>query len=125
MEPEQPGYLEAREPEIPEESSTGIPPRMAAVLSYFAGFLSGVLFLFVERENAYVRFHAMQSTITFGALFVASVVFRFIPVLGRPLAFLTAVIGLILWLHLMYRALQGEWYKLPWAGDLAEEQLGL
>ena len=103
MEPEQPGgpgpeelELETQEPEIPEESSTGIPPRMAAVLSYLLGFVSGVVFLVVERENAYVRFHAMQSTITFGALFVANIVLRFIPVVGRLLVFLIAVAARIM-----------------------------
>ena len=40
-------------------------PNLAAALAYLGGMLSGIAFLILEKENRYVRFHAMQSTITF------------------------------------------------------------
>jgi uncharacterized membrane protein len=64
----------------------------------------------------------MQSTLGFGALFVVYVVAGLVPLLGPALAFLLSAVGVVLWLHLMYRAWQGQWYKLPWIGDVAEEQ---
>lgn len=105
-------------------SSTGLDPKLAGVLCYLLGILSGVAFLVIEKDSAFVRFHALQSTLTFGALIVAQVVVRWIPVLGSILGFLLTLVGIVLWLHLMYRAYQGQWYKLPYIGDLVEDQLG-
>ena len=51
-----------------EESSTGLTPRVAAVLAYLAGPFSGVLVLLAERTSGYVRFHAWQSVLGLGAL---------------------------------------------------------
>ena len=87
-------------------------------LCYFLGFISGAFFLFTEKENKFVRFHAMQSTITFGVLFLVS----FVPVLGWVLSVFLIPLSLLLWLFLMYKAYQGEKFKLPVIGDLAEQQ---
>ena len=51
-------------------SSTGLDANVAAVLAYAFGAISGVVFLIIERKSAYVRFHAMQSTLTFLAVTV-------------------------------------------------------
>jgi uncharacterized membrane protein len=65
----------------------------------------------------------MQSIVTFLALFVISMIIGFIPILGWMLSGLLGLIGLVLWLLLMFKAYQGEMYKLPIAGDLAEKQI--
>ena len=87
-------------------------------LCYVFGFVSGIFFLLTEKENKFVRFHAMQSTMVFGAVFLISC----IPVLGWALSVLLVPLSLILWLFLMYKAYQGEKFKLPVIGDLAEKQ---
>lgn len=51
-------------------TSLGMKADLAALLSYLAGILTGIIFYLLEKENKYVRFHAMQSIVTFGFFFV-------------------------------------------------------
>ncbi len=81
------------------------------------------MFLLIEKDNKFVRFHAMQSVVAFVPITIASVVFGFIPVVGGILNLLLSLISLVLWLVLMYQAFQGNYFKLPKAGDYAETQL--
>jgi uncharacterized membrane protein len=115
----------AEEPMAPDPSSTGLDPTLAALLAYLLGFISGLLFLLIEKKSRFVRFHAMQSTLTFLALTVVSFVAGFVPLLGALVGFVASVVGLVLWVLLMVRALQGDWYKLPVVGDMAEERARL
>ena len=87
-------------------------------LCYILGVISGIFFLLTEKENKFVRFHAMQSTMTFGILFLV----LFVPILGWVLSAFLIPLSLILWLFLMYKAYQKEKFKLPVIGDLAEQQ---
>jgi len=90
-------------------------------LTYFLGFITGVIFLLVEKKNSFVRFHAMQSIITFGGLFIVNIVLQAVPFLGQVVSSLLSLAGLIVWIVLMVKALQGEKFKLPFIGDLAEK----
>ena len=88
------------------------------------GWLTGVALLVAERENRFVRFHALQSTIVFGALSVVCVLLQVIPILGLLMVvFLIIPASAILWLVLMFKAYNGERFKLPIAGDVAEQQV--
>jgi uncharacterized membrane protein len=71
-----------------------------------------------------VRFHAMQSIVTFGALTVVNFILMFIPIIGWIISYLIGVLAFVLWIILMIKAYQGQKYKLPWAGDFAEKQAG-
>lgn len=106
-----------------DKTSLGISENLEGLLCYFLGFITGILFLIVEKENKFVRFHAMQSTITFGALWIVGFVIGMIPGVNL-LSPLLGLIGLVLWIFLMFKAFSGEAYKLPTIGDLAEKQLG-
>jgi uncharacterized membrane protein len=117
------GPGETQEP-LQEGSSTGLDPNLAGLLCYLLGLITGIVFLIIEKENRFVRFHAFQSLAVFGALFVLSLIAGFIPVIGRLISILLAPVGLILWILLMVKAYQGERYKIPLAGDWAEEQSG-
>jgi len=64
------------------QSSTGLDENVAGLLCYFLGFITGIVFLVVEKKSRFVKFHAMQSTITFLSLFVISVVLGWIPIIG-------------------------------------------
>ncbi len=101
-------------------SSTGLDENVAGFFCYLLGFITGIVFLVVEKQSRFVKFHAKQSTITFLALFVVMIVIGWIPVLG----ILVFVFSLILWLILMVKALRGEKYMLPIVGRLAEERAG-
>ena len=101
-----------------EKSSTGLEENVAGFFCYLLGFVSGIVFLVVEKESSFVKFHARQSTVTFLILLVISLIFGWIPVIG----FLVLISILILWLFLMVKALQGERYMLPIVGKLVEQK---
>ena len=105
------------------KTALGIDENIEGLLCYVLGFITGILFLVLEKDNKFIRFHAMQSIAVFLALFVISVVLGFIPVLGWIVSELIGIVGIILWLLLMLKAYQGEMYKLPIAGDFAEKQI--
>lgn len=98
-----------------------------AALAYFLGPVTGIIFLLMEKKNAYIRFHAMQSTIVFGAILLLNIILGIIPVLGWVVALvlspLITLISFVLWIILMWKAYNGEKYKLPYFGELAEKQL--
>jgi uncharacterized membrane protein len=102
-------------------TSTGMKPNIAALLSYLATFLTGIIFYLIEKENKFVRFHALQSIYTFGGLLAIQIVLGFVPVIGWSLIPIVSIIHLVLWVVLMIKAYQGELFKLPVVGDLAEK----
>jgi len=106
------------------KSSTGIQPNVAALLSYAAGFISGIIFIVIEKDNKFVKFHAMQSIVTFGALCVLQIACSILGFLAFLIPILQ-IVSFILWIILMIKAYQGEIFKLPVAGDIAEKQLSL
>ena len=103
------------------KTSMGIQPNVAALLSYLLGWITGLIFYLIEKENKFVRFHAFQSIVVSGALMALSIVLMVIPVIGWALIPVVQVVGLILWIICMIKAYQGEKFKLPIAGDLAEK----
>lgn len=96
---------------------------MLGAVSYLLGFITGIVLLLVEKKSSFVRFHAMQSTVLFGGLFVVNIGLGFIPLLGWLVSFVLSMGAFILWLLLMWKAFNGEKYKLPYVGDFAEKQL--
>ena len=110
--------------ETSDKTSTGLNPNTAALLSYLFGWLTGIIFFILEKDNKYVRFHALQSIIVFGILSVAGSILGWIPFFGWVVGTLIGILTFILWLVLMIKAYQGEKYKIPWAGDFAEKQVG-
>ena len=102
----------------------GVTENLEGLFCYVFGWVTGLIFLLLEQKNAFVRFHALQSLVTFLALFIASVVFGFIPVLGMLVSLILWPLGVVLWIVLMVKAYKGERYKLPVIGDFVEQQLG-
>jgi uncharacterized membrane protein len=102
--------------------STGLQPNVAGLLCYVLGWVTGIIFLVIEKDNEFVRFHAWQSIVVFGALTVVSIVLGIIPIIGWIVAWLLSVAGFILWIILMIKAYQGQRFKLPIAGNIAEKQ---
>lgn len=105
-----------------KKSSTGLDENVAALLSYALGFITGIIFFVIEKDSRYVKFHAMQSILIFGSLFVISMVLGFIPVIGWILGILITPLSFILWIVMMLLAYQGKMTKLPIVGDIAEKQ---
>jgi len=103
------------------KTSMGLEENIAGLLTYVLGWITGLVFFLIEKENKFVRFHAMQSIIVFGSLTVVSFVLSFIPFIGGIISWLLSILALVLWIVLMIKAYQGQKYKLPWAGDIAEK----
>ena len=115
------------------KTSMGIDANIAGLLTYAVGWVTGLIFFLIEKDNKFVRFHALQSLIVFGGLTVACIVVSMLWALLAMLRlfFLFSVIigingllslaGLALWIVLMVKAYQGEKFKLPVVGDIAEK----
>ena len=102
-----------------ETTSLGMRARTAGLLCYLFGWVSGLIFLLLERENRFVRFHAMQSLLFFGILSIVAWVFSHLPFFGA----IGGALGLVMfigWIVMMVKAHRGQYYKLPLFGDLAE-----
>ena len=107
-----------------EKTSTGLSENVAGLLCYVLGWVSGIVFLLIERENKFIRFHAIQSICVFGVITLAGIILGWIPFIGVVLGWIISVAGFILWIVLMIKAYQGSKYKIPWAGDFAEKRVG-
>ena len=105
-------------PESAKKTVTGLPENTEAALCYVLGWVTGLIFLLMSKDNK-IRFHAMQSLITFGALSIIS----FIPVIGWAISWILWIVGFVLWLVLIVKAYQGEEFSLPVIGDFAKKQL--
>jgi uncharacterized membrane protein len=113
------------------ESTTGLTSRTASVLSYLGWWVTGLIFWGVERRDRVVLFHAVQSTITFGALailifalgFVGLVMLSFAP---AGFTFFVSAAGVVwigsvvLWLVAIWQASQGKQLRIPLAARYAE-----
>jgi uncharacterized membrane protein len=110
-------------PQHTEKTSTGLDANLAAALSYLVGFVTGIIFLLVEKENRFVRFHAMQSTLVFAGIVLIDILLQIVPFVGALLViFIVIPASAVLWLLLMFKAYQGEEYKLPFVGQMASER---
>jgi uncharacterized membrane protein len=100
------------------KSSTGLDENVAGFFCYLLWFVTGIIFLAVERESRFVKFHAKQSTVTFLIIFVILIIIGWIPVIGT----VAWVLSLLLWLFLMIKALKGERYSVPIVGKIIGEK---
>ena len=124
------------------KSVFGLDEKFAAALSYVLGPISGIVVLVIERENRFVRFHALQSTLWFLFMWIVYWVIRLavtlitgIPfsigtILGFVLSPVIWVVMAVFWLifigsrlFLMMRAAMGHEFKLPYVGEVAWNQV--
>lgn len=122
------------------KSSTGLDENIAALLSYIFGWVSGLIFFLIEKDSRLVRFHAMQSillNVSFGVLAIVLWIVLFILVMifamvSDALVTLLSILSLLIWLVFLVgimiavilclvKAFQGQYFKLPIIGNLAEK----
>ncbi|MBP1993314.1 DUF4870 domain-containing protein [Paenibacillus eucommiae] len=108
--------------ESKKKSSTGMDENIAGLLTYVFGLITGILFLVLEKDSKFVKFHAWQSIIVSAAIIVLNMILGFIPIIGWLVSLLIAPLSFILWLFLLYQAYMGKRFKLPIIGKIAEEQ---
>jgi uncharacterized membrane protein len=108
-------------------TTINLDPNVAAGLSYLGAWLTGLIFFLLEKQNRFVRFHAMQSILIFASLTVLSIVFSIIgsvlaavSIIGCLITPIISLLWLVVWLICMINAFQGKYFKLPVIGDYAE-----
>jgi len=104
------------------ETTTGLAPNVAGLLCYVGWWISGIVFVVLEKKSIFVRFHAWQSIVTFGVLTVVQIAIAVIPFVGWILSPLVWILSVVLWILLMVQAGSGKMWKLPWVGNWAEKQ---
>jgi uncharacterized membrane protein len=106
-------------------SSSGLEPNVAGLLCYVLGFITAIIFIVIEKENKFVRFHAFQSLFFSIAIIVLNILLGVIYSIIPFLAFVHPIISLailVLWIFLMVKAYQNVLFKLPVIGDVAAKQ---
>ncbi len=104
-------------------SSTGLAENVAGALCYLLGWVTGLVFLVLEQQSAYVRYHAMQSVVTFGGIAAVSLVLSLLSGIGFVLQQALGLLSVVLWILLMVKAWQGERYRLTWISDVVDRLL--
>jgi len=104
-----------------KKSSTGLPKSTSGAISYVLGPITGVIFLIIEKDP-FVRFHAMQSIVVFGGLFIVQMLLTMTLILAI-LTPLVSLVGFVLWLMLIYKAWMGEEWEVPFLGKYARKFL--
>ena len=124
------------------KTSLGLESNVGAMLCYIANFLCclgvilAIVFLVTEKENRFVKFHAVQSLFLAGVQIAVGIIVGILGLLlGMVLdmihmSFLSwiLILGLrlilfsifiIVWIIAGIKAYGGEWYKLPVIGNFA------
>ncbi len=113
---------QAVQPSQPAQS--GMAENVAGCLSYLLGWVTGIVFFLIDKRP-FVRFHAAQSIVVFGGLFVLRLVIgAFVGPGVMMMGFgavgfagvlygLVGLAGLVLWILLMVKAYQGSRFELP------------
>ncbi|VUT27898.1 MAG: Chloroplast import component protein (Tic20) [Candidatus Syntrophoarchaeum sp. GoM_oil] len=121
------------------DTSLGLDENIEGALCYLFGWLTGIIFLVLEKDNRFVKFHAMQSIVVFlvltvlwmivGAITMAMMIGASVMgsgIIAGLLSLFSMLISLamfVLWLFLMYKAYSGEMYKIPKIGDWVESKI--
>lgn len=94
-----------------EPRPAGLDKKTSAILSYALGWLTGIIFLFVGRNDPDVKFHAAQSIVFFGAVSVVNIVLSvagsLLGVLGIVFSLAglaVAVFAVVVWIMAMVQA---------------------
>ena len=119
------------------KTTLGLDENIEGLLCYLLGAITGIVFLVLEKESDFVKFHAMQSIVISLSLMIACIVLMivgmilmFIPPVGIIFGLISIfiyllifLVGIALWIFGMYKAYQGERYKFPIFGDISEDLL--
>ena|SRR5215831_4816457 len=122
-----------------DSPTAGIEENVAGVLCYVLTWVTGLVFLLLDKRP-FVRFHAAQSIglcvggVVIGIGFWMVVLFLtfLLAVIHIPVGFLAFFLWPVVsiaffaaWVFCMYKAYQHEKFKVPIIGDLAEKMIGV
>src|SRR6266446_868462 len=122
------------------KSSTGLDANIAALLAYLLGLLGGLIFFFIEKNSRFVKFHAMQSilfnvvvgVVAIGLMIVLFILTMILGQISQGLVVIFSIISILFWLVFalvvliaaimcLIKAFQGQMFKLPVIGNMAEK----
>jgi uncharacterized membrane protein len=111
----------------PAASSEGLAENVAGLLCYVLGWLTGIVFILIDKRP-FVRFHAAQSIVVFGALTILRIGLGIVMGIGGFVGFglwalvsmALGLVGLVLWILLMIKAYQHQLYRVPIAAGIAD-----
>ena len=105
--------------------------RVLAAASYVLLVLSGVLMLVFKEDDDFVRFHSIQSIVFTVVFFIVWIALRFLEFFISFIPFtqvfillldlIFAVVFIAAWLYLMYNALEGRKYTIPFFRDFMKK----
>ncbi len=113
------------------KSALGLDANIAALLGYIIGIVA-IITLFIEKDNKFVRFHAIQSLLYHAAFTIIFIAFMFFTAIlafisGTLASLFSLLLGLV-WLgaiagiiFLAYKAFKSEIFKFPIIGDMADK----
>lgn len=101
-------------------TSLGLDPRLESALCYALGWISGLILLFVEKQNREVRYHALQSVIVFGALNILTWVLGGLWIIGTLLGPFLWFVTIAAWIGLMVTAYVNYPVKIPYVSEYAD-----
>ncbi len=119
-------------------TQTGLSENVAGLLCYVLGWITGLIFLLIDKRP-FVRFHAAQSLIAFGALQIISIILTMGFVGGSvfsgafswsafgfwiTMRHLVVLIAFIAWIVGMIKAYQHERFRFPIVADFADQIVG-
>jgi uncharacterized membrane protein len=115
-------------PDFNKKSSTGMEPKIAVLISHVgflvgAGWLSGLIIYLLEKDNRFVKFHAMQSLVIGVAeviLYIVAAILTVV-VIGAFCFPVIWIAALVIRIIIVMKANNGEYYKFPWLGDMADK----
>lgn len=108
-------------------AASGLTENVAGMLCYALGWITGLIFLLIDKRP-FVRFHAAQSIVVFGALFILRMIFWFgsfgLLSLMAMVSMLLFLVTVTAWIVLMVFAYQGKMYEVPVAAGIAKSIAG-
>jgi uncharacterized membrane protein len=112
----------AAAPVSASSSAGGLTDNVAAALAYIP--IVGLIFLLIEpySKNKTLRFHCFQSLFYFLACIVVNIVLGLVPIVNLIAVPLLGLGEFVIWIVLVLKAYQGQKFKLPFIGDIAEQQ---
>ena len=88
-------------------SSVGSNKKTYTILAYVLGWIGGLIFLFVGKDDPDVKWNAAQSVIIFGGLSIVILILSFIPFVGL-VGLLLWLVGFVYWVVFLIQSLQGN-----------------
>ena len=88
--------------------------------SYVFGWITGIIFLAIEKEDEFVRKSAAQSFVLSLFLLACNLLVFWIPIAGPVLSGCIGFGGFLLWIILIVKAVQNVYFRLPVISTLSE-----